>query len=641
MFQSVEFKLLHSLAALFLSMLLSTDVLLLVYGYPEKSLVVSTGLLIFLVYAFVLRAIDKKRDNIRLNFYVLSSALACTYGFAVYLETEKSLLWLMLYVLCAVFLHKGLGREAGKHTRILSLLLGLLFALFLFVGFQLEEFGRLEVMHRADDLSNLFVQLSYFAGQALLLFSVLSEFFTVMREKSFSEGDDDKLLIKNGLLRVLIIAAGIILLWMPYFIAYYPGNLSYDSFYEIRQQMGIQPLSNHHPYLHQLFIALCLKFASGNLEYTALIYSCVQMCFMALCFATCIVFLGKMKVSKFVRTAVFLFYGLFLVHPFYATTIWKDVPFAAVALLLMMAMIWEHSSLNKVKPWFYAVMVGLCFLFCLLRSNGWYSFLLGFPLYILCNRDRWKKLTAVFAAVLLLVSGYNRILYDVVGAEKPSVGEALSIPLQQIARTVKNDPQALEHKDVAVLKELFTDYKALPERYMSGLSDDVKAEGMFLPEVFEEDPLKYVKSWVRLGLKHPKDYIDATLMQNYGYWYPDVSYWIVCDTIYPNEFELVQSPKMEELRRSIATLIVMITEMKPISIIFSLALMVWLMMISAGLLCLKGKGGLASPMILLGGVWLTTLASPVYCEYRYLYSIVVCVPLFLAMASGVKGKENP
>ena len=46
--------------------------------------------------------------------------------------------------------------------------------------------------------------------------------------------------------------------------------------------------------------------------------------------------------------------------------------------------------------------------------------------------------------------------------------------------------------------------------------------------------------------------------------------------------------------------------------------------------------GAACGMFLLAGLWLTTLASPVYCEYRYMYGFVVCVPLFMGLALGTK-----
>ena len=36
--------------------------------------------------------------------------------------------------------------------------------------------------------------------------------------------------------------------------------------------------------------------------------------------------------------------------------------------------------------------------------------------------------------------------------------------------------------------------------------------------------------------------------------------------------------------------------------------------------------------VVLFALWLTTLASPVYCEYRYIYGLIICVPLYLALA---------
>ena len=155
-------------------------------------------------------------------------------------------------------------------------------------------------------------------------------------------------------------------------------------------------------------------------------------------------------------------------------------------------------------------------------------------------------------------------------------------------------------------------------------------------DVFDQDPVKYLKSWAKIGIKHPVSYVEAFLLQCYGYWYPDVSYWIVHNDIEDNELGLEMREERNNARFELSMLTRDISQQRPTAILYSLGLMVWLMMIAAVLLWLKGQGKLASPVFILAGLWLTTMASPVYCEYRYMYGFVVCVPLFLGLALGVK-----
>ena len=64
----------------------------------------------------------------------------------------------------------------------------------------------------------------------------------------------------------------------------------------------------------------------------------------------------------------------------------------------------------------------------------------------------------------------------------------------------------------------------------------------------------------------------------------------------------------------------------------------WLTLIACGLLLCKKRAKLLTPVLFLLGVWLTTLLSPVYAEYRYVYSIIVAAPFLLGMAQAIPPK---
>ena len=57
------------------------------------------------------------------------------------------------------------------------------------------------------------------------------------------------------------------------------------------------------------------------------------------------------------------------------------------------------------------------------------------------------------------------------------------------------------------------------------------------------------------------------------------------------------------------------------------------------MLILKGYGETAAPMMLLLGVWLTTLLSPVFAEYRYVYGLILCAPFFLILSVSLPAKH--
>lgn len=64
--------------------------------------------------------------------------------------------------------------------------------------------------------------------------------------------------------------------------------------------------------------------------------------------------------------------------------------------------------------------------------------------------------------------------------------------------------------------------------------------------------------------------------------------------------------------------------------------MFWLLLIAIALWIVKRRGRLVSALFPILALWLTTLASPVYCEYRYLYGLALTAPVFLCLALSTK-----
>ena len=635
---SFAFKALYLSTALLFAAMCAVRTARILYPNPGIGMVLVVFVLFGAAFLLVSRFAGKISPETHFSLRLPAAAYMCTYALTLHMEAEKSILWLIVFALWYVFLRSALEKESSSPIRAAALILGILFALFVFFGSQLERYGRLEILYLLNEPAAVFKMLFASAAQALMFAIALNFAFAEILARDFSSPGMGSC-FKSAALRVLALAFVIFVCYLPYFCAFYPGCLSPDSLYELEMQLGIKELSNHHPYLHQLVIGLCLRLG-GTVEKGVALYSLVQMLLLSFVFGFCVFFLGRMRVNRCIQTAAFCFFAFFPVNAFYSVTMWKDVFYAAVTLGFMMLLVWQGCCVQvKNRLVYTAALVLAAFCFCLFRNNGWYAFLLGFPLYILCNRRNWKSLCAVFAVVVLLVSAYNHIIFDVMGISKSAAGEMLSVPLQQIARTVKNDPEVINDEDAEVLWELFPELDKLGEIYSPHISDPVKSAEVFNSWAFDSDPMKYLASWAKIGLKHPVSYVEAFLLQCYGYWYPDVEYWIIHNDIEENQLGLEMRPESIGTRFEMSMLARDISQSEPTAILFSLGLMVWLMIIAAALLVLKGRGRTASPIFILAGLWLTTLASPVYCEYRYMYSFVVCVPLFLGLAIGLNKAE--
>ena len=138
-------------------------------------------------------------------------------------------------------------------------------------------------------------------------------------------------LLKNEVFLVIITILFIFLSYLPFFLRYYPGIVTSDSYSQIEQTIGILPLKDHHPITHTaiigIFVNLGLKL-SGNINTGIALYSIFSMLTMATFAAFVLKYLRKKKVPAFVQLITLLFYMFYPVNGMYSITMWKDILFS-------------------------------------------------------------------------------------------------------------------------------------------------------------------------------------------------------------------------------------------------------------------------------------------------------------------------
>lgn len=235
--------------------------------------------------------------------------------------------------------------------------------------------------------------------------------------------------------------------------------------------------------------------------------SCLQI------FAGVVHWLMDRGAPRWLLLTIFACYALVSVHAIYSITMWKDILFGGFTALAVMML---TRLVNSMDPsgkeafgrgdWFALTI--LLFLFSIYRNNGYYAFLLCFPVFLLCNRRLWKPLLAMGAAVLVLVNGYQLFIFDVLGAEKSAAGEALALPLQQIAKTVRDHNRELTAEETETLEEIFPSVEEVRWAYEPAASDPVKA--ILRNDVLMSDPCAISRHGQRWG-EAPLVYLDVLL----------------------------------------------------------------------------------------------------------------------------------
>lgn len=457
--------------------------------------------------------------------------------------------------------------------------------------------------------------------------------YTALAVLIFSVFPRGKLSSINGR-KMFLLAWGVILVcWLPCYIAYYPGIFSYDI---PTQLLGISrgTLTTDHPLLHTLFAWGCFSIGKAIHSYTlgAAIYSTVQMVALGAAFAWVV---AELK-QPILRFGALAWFALIPIHPLFAVNATKDVLFSAciIVFLLLVKKVAEDPGRLK-QPLFWCAFVASVVVMALMRNTGIYVFAVFIPFFVWSvPRFRWQAIVLCLTC-LLFFWGSGKVLNTTLGVYNGRITESLSVPLQQIACCAKKEKLTEEE-----LKEV---ERYIPpevwKNYNSRLADNVKNDAD--RSAIKQDFVGLAKLWLRLGIKHPKQYVEAFMGMNVGYWYPEAQYpdpmiWHeYIETKIKNMDEIVVEdrnlwPPMRKFYNNIA--LGKAEDFPPLDLLMKPGLYCWatLCLFVLALYHRNRKAMLVLAFLLLS--WALQLLSPI-ALLRYAYPFITAVPLSLSCFS--------
>jgi len=209
------------------------------------------------------------------------------------------------------------------------------------------------------------------------------------------------------------------------------------------------------------------------------------------------------------------------------------------------------------------------------------------------------------------------------------------LTLQQLARVVVDRP-GLPKEELDEIGRVF-DTTKIVEKYNPYRADP--AINLWNREL---EIGEYLGIWLKYAVKYPYSYLLAWRDSTYGYWYPDIQYWVYSDEIRENDMGIYKDSVLDE-----ETWIEMqefenkYKRIPVYGLLWSIGFIVWLTFLSMGITVVR-KGWkkciIYMPLI---GIWVTLLiASPVHAEFRYIYAFFLCLPLTLLLPFVASGNEH-
>ena len=554
----------------------------------------------------------------------------------------------LVVILLAIVYFKFLNKKYQKNILWFSVILSIIFSLCELIGFYMDTqsaFFNLS-MNKYTILFNLIV----FLGYICLLFP----FTTIVLDYSLNI-NCDKLNYKNNhkyfsdnLQSVFLVSAILILLWGIYYLIFFPGVVTWDTYYQIEQGLNFVPLTDEHPFLHTLIEGNIIKLGNiifGNISAGIALFTFIQMTCIAFIVSLIIRYLARKQVPSTIRFITLLFFALHPIIAAYSVTLWKDV-WMGVFVLIYIIFLFEICNnpkkffQSKTKFILFTLSI-LCILFA--KGTGIIIIVLSFPTLFIFSKKSWKQLllsagicfTIFFLVRSVIIPGLNII--------PGHIREPFSVPIQQISRTVKYHKDSLTEYEYNTINEILP-IEELDELYHPKLSDYTK--GVLNEENFSKDKMKYAKVWFNLGLKHPKTYMDSFLANSYGYWYPETTYHVIANsdyikmldfyesnnwTIYDTNYDKYStSPKLDSVKNHLCNIINDLSRKIPIiNLLFSIGIYFWIDLICLTISIIKKKYYLIPVFLTMGAVFLICISSPLHAECRYAYPTILTLPIII------------
>ena len=408
------------------------------------------------------------------------------------------------------FAFKDTDKRRVKYAAVYALIL----ALFWVVGscFEKMESLRPALIGKRNVLKYLNLVFSYWT----LYFCIAWALFNLI---SRSAAKDSSPMKPFSWKRVLIIWLAFSVYYFGWYLYCYPGNMTNDTGNQLRNAIDHTILTDFNPAFVTLLIRLVFDITypfTGSYQISAGIVTLLQMLILTFVFA-----FGADRAARYAKHTVskiliYLYFGAYPIHNLYAVTLWKDIPFSVCVLAFILCFdsaLRDEEGFFKKKSNCFLMFLSMALL-PLLRHNG-IAVSVGMAVVMLICFKRCRKSAGIIAGAALALFAVWKLAIcpRIVTSWTPS-GEALCVPLQQVARIFSEHRSELDDETVAAWQEYF-DEPEFWTVYWGIFTDPVKS--LFRSDRFDEDPGRFFRLWFDLIKRYPLTALEAFLHNNYGY----------------------------------------------------------------------------------------------------------------------------
>lgn len=310
--------------------------------------------------------------------------------------------------------------------------------------------------------------------------------------------------------------------WLPYYLAAFPGLFIYDAVTQIHYALDLKIVNSFHPLIHTYWMVGCIRLAQLLFKSETIgfaIYTLTQMIVMSCLFSYCIRFMSKQVKSALLTSLLILFISLFPLFPILAISATKDSVFSAL-LPFFVVSLYEcfgyEGSLNNTKV---LQLIISAVALCLFRNNAIYVVFVTVLLLVFLKPLRAKF--RIRFSLLLLVSCclFSVFIPKLLSNRTSDITEPMGVPIQQVCAVLNSRDSNVSNEEADEIKWYLPNWGS----YNPYICDPVKFSPVSNKRL-SDNPARFLKLWINVGLKNPGVYFDAFLKLTVNFWCPSSSY---------------------------------------------------------------------------------------------------------------------
>lgn len=311
-------------------------------------------------------------------------------------------------------------------------------------------------------------------------------------------------------------------------LANYPGIGGSDSADMAKQAIGYttfsdkygyNDLNNHHSLFYVFLFWICCKFVefTNNVDIAIFIFLLIQITL--ICFFVCFSISWSLKHTKskiyLVLLSLFLVFNPIIIA--YSCRMFKDVPFTFLVVLLSF-LLFDITTKKHVNNKIYIKLTVICLLICLFRNTGIFVCIFSLLYLFVLKAGNRKVFTIIACSLIAAVVMVQGPLTDALNAKHAHFIESVGVPVQQIARSLKDNGQ-INNNQLDFINELIPTEQMI-NLYDKTTVDSIKFSKDFNKEFLDNNKIQFLITYITMFPSNIKSYLIAWVWETYGYWSP-------------------------------------------------------------------------------------------------------------------------